>query len=86
MHNWSPRPLTGLRLTAVAKGQKRQPDKTGTKPGTHLGQPNASIWPWVYTNYHQKWDGEHPNKDYYIYFWDVHQGYRVLTHTHMDKY
>ena len=25
--------------------------------------------------------GERPNKDYYIHFWDVHQGYRVLTHT-----
>ena len=40
-------------------------------------------WPWVNTNYHQNWVGEHPNKDYYIHFWDVHQGYRVLTHTHV---
>ena len=40
------------------------------------------IWPWVNTNYHQNWVGEHPNKDYYNHFWDVHQGYRVLTHTH----
>ena len=37
-------------------------------------------WPCVNTNYHQNWVGEHPNKDYYIHFWDVHQGYRVLTH------
>ena len=41
-------------------------------------------WPWVNTNYHQNWVREHPNKDYYINFLDVHQGYRVLTHTHME--
>ena len=26
------------------------------------------IWPWVNTNYHQNWVGEHPNKDYYIHW------------------
>ena len=41
------------------------------------------IWPWVNTNYHQNWVGEHPHKEYSLHFWDVHQGYRVLTHTHI---
>ena len=41
------------------------------------------IWPWVNNNYHQNWVGEHPHKDYSIHFWDVHQGYRVLTHIHI---
>ena len=38
------------------------------------------MWGWINTNYHQKWVGEHPHKDYSIHFWDVHQGYLVLTH------
>ena len=41
------------------------------------------IWGWINTNYHQKWVGEHPHKDYSIHFWDVHQGYLVLTHSHL---
>ena len=41
------------------------------------------IWEWINSNYHQKWVGEHPHKDYSIHFWDVHQGYLVLTHSQM---
>ena len=41
------------------------------------------IWGWINTNYHQKWVGEHPHKDYSIHFWDVHQGYLALTHSHI---
>ena len=41
------------------------------------------IWGWININYHQKWVGEHPHKDYSIHFWDVHQGYLVLTHSHL---
>ena len=42
------------------------------------------MWPWVNTNYHQNWVGEHPNKDYYDHFWDVH--HRVLTHSHVTPW
>ena len=45
-----------------------------------LGPASLGRWPWVNINYYQNWVGEHPNKDYYIHCWDVHQGYRVLTH------
>ena len=48
-------------------------------------QSSAHKWPWVNTNYHQNWVGEHPNKDYYIQFWDVHQGYRVLTNSQIEQ-
>ena len=42
------------------------------------------MWPWVNTNYHQNWVGEHPNNDYYIHWNGMNiQGYRVLTHTHV---
>ena len=44
----------------------------------------VSIWGWINTNYHQKWVGEHPHKDYSIHFWDVHQGYLVLTNSHIS--
>ena len=34
-------------------------------------------------DHHQKWEGEHPHKDFSIHFWDVHQGYLALTHIHI---
>ena len=70
-----------LRPCRCARGVFRAEDRRSICSLDHIVL--LDIWPWVNTNYHQNWVGEHPNKDYYIHSWDVHQGYRVLTHTHM---
>ena len=67
-------PVAPLRPPNLIQQQAEAPGFCSTK-----------TWGWINTNYHQKWVGEHPHKDYSIHFWDVHQGYLVLTHSHIEK-
>jgi len=55
------------------------PWMSNIQPGSTQGVLEKHIWVWVNTyRYHFYWD-EHPFTSYF----DVHQGYKVLTHCHM---
>ena len=78
---WQPQLLGALQENQHGLGRPKShpPWMSNIQPGSTQGVLEKHIWVWVNTyRYHFYWD-EHPFTSYF----DVHQGYKVLTHCHM---